>query len=118
MRSDGIDIAIAENQRWTKDDLKGRIEWPYDIVKDHPIPAGHPYWMKAISRNQSEVLGLQDRVTKVRILGFHPKIEALAQSYKSYDVVEPVDEEHGGANSAPSASSGGVPPPPVPYDAP
>ena len=120
MSSDGIDIAIAQYQMWAKFDLPARIQKPYNIVKDDPIPAGHPYWLKEIDRKQCQALGVQDYVVKPRVLGFHPKIVNWAKTLNSY-VVEPVDEEHRGAGSAssaasagPPAASGGPPPPPPP----
>ena len=112
------DLEQGKAQRWTKCDLPGRIEWPYNVVKDDPIPAGHPYWLKEIGPNQARALGSTTKLIKTRVLGFHPKIERLARSYMSYRVVSAAEEVRGGAGSAPSASSSTpsayVAPPPVP----
>jgi hypothetical protein len=123
MSADGIDIAIAEYQRWTKFDLPGRIQKPYHIFKDDPIPAGHPYWLKEIDPNQARALGLGTKIIKTRVLGFHPKIEKLAISSMSYRVEPAAKDVCGGADSAssaasvgPPAASVGPPAPPPPAD--
>jgi len=88
MQSEGIEIAQADLgqtmvQRWTKCDLPGRTDWPYNVCKDEAIAAGHPYWLRELDRKQLSTLQTDEnnaKIFKPRVLGFHPRIVNLAKA--------------------------------------